>query len=80
MSTAGQNGATRAMTPLQIADADRLLITTEEAAARLGIHRSTLYDLIRSRKLKTVKIGARRLVRVSALEEAIQLLEEETAA
>jgi excisionase family DNA binding protein len=68
------------MTTVQIADADRLLITTEDAAARLGIHRSTLYDLIRSRKLKTVKIGARRLVRVSALEETIQLLEEETAA
>ncbi|WP_238358325.1 helix-turn-helix domain-containing protein [Kribbella sandramycini] len=80
MSTADQNGASRAMTTIQIADADRLLITTEDAAARLGIHRSTLYDLIRSRKLKTVKIGARRLVRVSALEEAIQLLEEETAA
>jgi excisionase family DNA binding protein len=80
MSTPGQNGATRQMSMVQIADADRLLITTEDAAARLGIHRSTLYDLIRSRKLKTVKIGARRLVRVSALEEAIQLLEEETAA
>ncbi|MFD3405252.1 helix-turn-helix domain-containing protein [Kribbella sp. NPDC058693] len=65
------------MTTVQIADAERLLFTTEDAAARLGIHRSTLYDLIRSRKLK---IGARRLVRVSALEEAIQLLEEETAA
>jgi excisionase family DNA binding protein len=68
------------MSMVQIADADRLLITTDDAAARLGIHRSTLYDLIRSRKLKTVKIGARRLVRVSALAEAIQLLEEETAA
>ena len=80
MSTPGQNGVTPLMSTIQIADADRLLITTDDAAARLGIHRSTLYDLIRSRKLKTVKIGARRLVRVSALEEAIQLLEEETAA
>jgi excisionase family DNA binding protein len=80
MSTPGQNGAAPLMSMVQIADADRLLITTDDAAARLGIHRSTLYDLIRSRKLKTVKIGARRLVRVSALEEAIQLLEEETAA
>jgi excisionase family DNA binding protein len=80
MTTPGQNGVTPYMTTIQIADEDRLLITTDDAAARLGIHRSTLYDLIRSRKLKTVKIGARRLVRVSALEEAIQLLEEETAA
>ncbi len=60
--------------------AERLLITTTEAAERLGIHRSTLYDLIRGRKLKTVKIGARRLVRVDALDEAIRLLEEETEA
>jgi excisionase family DNA binding protein len=80
MSTPAQNGAARQMSMVQIAEADRLLITTDDAAARLGIHRSTLYDLIRSRKLKTVKIGARRLVRVSALEEVIQLLEEETAA
>lgn len=80
MSTPRQDGAVPQMSMVQIADADRLLITTDDAAARLGIHRSTLYDLIRSRKLKTVKIGARRLVRVSALEEAIQLLEEETAA
>ncbi|MDX6283052.1 MAG: hypothetical protein QOH03_4123, partial [Kribbellaceae bacterium] len=43
--------------------------------------RSTLYDLIRTKKLKTLKIGSRRLVRVAALEEAIELLEqEETAA
>ncbi|MGC4940498.1 helix-turn-helix domain-containing protein [Kribbella sp. DT2] len=69
------------MSTVHIADADRLLITTEEAAARLGIHRSTLYDLIRTKKLKTLKIGSRRLVRVAALEEAIELLEqEETAA
>ena len=59
-------------------DGERLLITTTEAAERLGIHRSTLYDLIRSRKLKTVKIGARRLVRVGALTEAIAQLEKET--
>jgi excisionase family DNA binding protein len=68
------------MSSTTVTEVERLLITTEEAAQRLGIHRSTLYDLIRTRKLKTVKIGARRLVRVSALEEAIQLLEEETAA
>jgi excisionase family DNA binding protein len=68
------------MSGTAVPEVERLLITTEEAAQRLGIHRSTLYDLIRTRKLKTVKIGARRLVRVSALEEAIQLLEEETAA
>ncbi|MEV5961873.1 helix-turn-helix domain-containing protein [Kribbella sp. NPDC051952] len=68
------------MTTIPIAEADRLLITTEDAAARLGIHRSTLYDLIRSKKLKTLKIGSRRLIRIAALEEAIELLEQEEAA
>ena len=68
------------MTTSQLPDGDRLLITTAEAAHRLGIHRTTLYDLIRTQKLKTVKIGARRLVRIEALTEAIQRLEEETAA
>jgi len=66
--------------PIPITDEKRLLITTSEAAERLGIHRSTLYDLIRTRKLKTLKIGARRMVRIGALDEAIRLLEEETAA
>ena len=37
---------------------DVLLITTTEAARQLGVGRSTLYDLIRSYRLRTVKIGA----------------------
>lgn len=57
-----------------------LLLTTTEAARRLGIGRSTLYDLIRSRRLRTVKIGSRRLVPVDALPDVIALLTEETAA
>ncbi|MBM7784967.1 helix-turn-helix domain-containing protein [Tenggerimyces flavus] len=59
---------------------DKLLLTTTEAAQRLGIGRSALYDLIRTRRLRTVKIGARRLVPVDALPEVIAVLVEETAA
>lgn len=59
---------------------DYPLLTTDEAAQRLRIGRSTLYDLIRSRRLRTVKIGARRLVPVEALAEVIELLSRETAA
>jgi excisionase family DNA binding protein len=55
-----------------------LLLTTDEAATRLRISKSALYDLIRSRRLQTVKIGARRLVPVEALPAAIALLIEET--
>lgn len=57
-----------------------LLMTVDEAAERLRIDRSTLYDLIRSRRLRTVKIGARRLVPATALAETIELLLRESAA
>ncbi|HEY9522265.1 MAG TPA: helix-turn-helix domain-containing protein [Thermopolyspora sp.] len=56
------------------------LLTTAEAAERLRIGRSTLYDLIRTHRLRTVKIGSRRLVPVAALAEVIELLSQETAA
>ena len=57
-----------------------LLITTTEAARRLGVGRSTLYNLIRSHRLRTVKIGRRRLVPVEALTACITELAEETVA
>ncbi|MET9023092.1 helix-turn-helix domain-containing protein [Actinopolymorpha sp. NPDC004070] len=59
---------------------EQLLLTTAEAADRLRIGKSTLYDLIRSRRLRTVKIGKRRLVPVDALPEVIALLVEEESA
>jgi excisionase family DNA binding protein len=55
------------------------LLTVDEAAERLRIGRSTLYDLIRSRRLRTVKIGARRLVPAAALAETVELLLQEAA-
>lgn len=59
---------------------EKLLLTTGEAAKQLGIGRSTLYDLIRSGKLRTVKIGRRRLVPATALTDVIETLTEETEA
>jgi excisionase family DNA binding protein len=47
------------------------LIPIVEAAKRLGISRSTCYQLVNDGRLKTVKIGARRLVPVSAIEQFI---------
>jgi excisionase family DNA binding protein len=46
---------------------DRLL-TVPEAAAALRVSKWTLYQLIRSRRLGTIKIGARRLVPTTALD------------
>lgn len=43
----------------------------DEAAQALRISRALLYQLIRSGRLRTVKIGSRRLVPVDALREYI---------
>ncbi|NYI97371.1 excisionase family DNA binding protein [Streptomonospora nanhaiensis] len=53
-----------------------LVLTVDEAAARLRVSRWTLYNLIRSGQLRTVKIGRRRLVPVAALAECIDVLAE----
>ena len=55
------------------------LLTVPEAAQRLRISKWMLYNLIRSRKLRTVKIGSRRLVRVSAITAYLASLEDEVA-
>lgn len=53
---------------------DDLVITVDEAAKKLRISRWTLYTLIRSNRLKTIKIGRRRLVPVDALAECVDNL------
>ncbi len=58
---------------------EKLLLTTQEAADRLGVGRTTIYDLIRTKKLQTLKIGARRLVPIESLHEVVALLLEEAA-
>lgn len=55
------------------------LLTVPEAAQRLRVSRWMLYNLIRSRQLRTVKIGSRRLVRVAAIAAYLAELEDEAA-
>jgi excisionase family DNA binding protein len=55
------------------------LLTVPEAAARLRISKWMLYNLIRSRRLRTIKIGDRRLVPVAALRSFLAALEDEVA-
>lgn len=43
--------------------------TVEEAAHALRISRSSIYELIRSERLRTVKMGSRRLVPVRAVHD-----------
>lgn len=50
---------------------DRLALRINDAAAVAGLGRSTLYKLIDSGKLRTVKIGKRRLVIRKSLESLL---------
>jgi excisionase family DNA binding protein len=58
--------------------ADRLL-TVQEAADWLRVSRWSVYNLIRSNQLHTVRIGRRRLVTPVALARCIELLGDEAA-
>lgn len=52
------------------------LLTVDEAAARLRVSRWTLYCLIRSKELRSLKIRRRRLIPVDAVTECIHNLME----
>lgn len=52
------------------------LLTVPEAADRLRVSKWMLYNLIRSRRLRTIKIGDRRLVPVSAMHDFLRELED----
>lgn len=47
------------------------LLAIKQALYELGISRTAIYELIKAGKLKTVKIGRRRLVPVEAIEELV---------
>jgi len=53
------------------------VLRVEEAARALGIGRSLVYDLIRTGRLRSFKIGRRRLIPADAIDEAIAALSEE---
>ena len=53
------------------------LVSIDEACEYLGLGRWSVYKLINQNKLKSVKIGKRRLVPVSAIRAFIKSLEEE---
>ncbi len=60
---------------------ERILLNVEEAAEVLGVGKSTVYDLIRMRLLRSVRIGKSRRVPVEACRELVErLLEEEPLA
>jgi len=60
---------------------DKILLTPEEAAEVLGVGKSTVYDLIRMRLLRSVQIGRSRRIPVHACQELVdRLLEQDVPA
>ena len=55
-------------------EALRLLLTPEEAAQVLGVGRTTVYGLLRTGQLASVRIGSARRVSVQAMEEFVDRL------
>ena len=47
------------------------LLSIKQAVYELGISRTAVYELIAARKIKTVKIGRRRLIPSQAIEDFI---------
>ena len=58
--------------------AQRLLLSVEEAAELLGVSRTTVYDLLRTRALASVRIGRCRRIPLHALKEYIDHLPAQT--
>ena len=54
-----------------VAKATPRLLSIKQVIHELGIGRTNTYELIASKKLKTVKIGRRRFVTIDALDEFI---------
>jgi excisionase family DNA binding protein len=54
-----------------------IVLTIEEACKALRVSKWSVYQLIRSGKLKTIKIGSRRVVPVAALHELVAKLRDE---
>ena len=50
----------------------RLVYSIQEAAHACGLSRATLYRLIAAGKLRTVKVGARRLIPVDSIETLLR--------
>ncbi|MFI9101667.1 excisionase family DNA-binding protein [Streptomyces fildesensis] len=55
----------------------RRLHSVEVAADVIGVARSTAYEEIRLRRLRTVRVGRRRLVPTEYIDEYVELLKRE---
>ena len=51
---------------------DKLLLTVPEAALRLGVGRSFLYELVMRGEIASLKLGRARRIPVAALEQFVR--------
>jgi excisionase family DNA binding protein len=58
---------------------EKLLLSPEEAAQALGVGRSRIYDLMRTRELLSVRIGKSLRVPVAAVHAYVERLTEQDA-
>jgi excisionase family DNA binding protein len=45
-----------------------LLVPTKEARRRIGVGKTTLFDLLKKKRLRAVRLGSRTMIPVSELE------------
>jgi excisionase family DNA binding protein len=63
----GRRPESRQTVDVTLRTSDRMLLTVEEAAERLGVGRSTMYQLIANGLLETVRVGRLRRIEPDAL-------------
>lgn len=57
----------------------RIAVSPAEGAQMLGLGKTKFYELLASNEITSVKIGTRRLIRVSVLEEWLKAREARTS-
>jgi excisionase family DNA binding protein len=53
-----------------------IAVSPSEAARMMGLGRTKLYELLSANELKSLKLGTRRLIRVSEIESFLDRLED----
>lgn len=73
----GQRSEPRDVIDLTVRADSRLLLTVEEAADRLGIGRSLMYELIGSHEIALIRVGRLRRVPAESLTEYVAAMRHE---
>ncbi len=69
------NRPKRSDTPTRVSTSRPLAVTIKDACAHLGVGRTTVYALMEREKLAWQKIGARRVILFSSIEELLGISE-----